>query len=211
MGARKWAFALAVFLFVLDIMILPASLPAEPQEDDVLGRIQLFVLIWSLPVFVRVALSIAVAIASLSPWHILVGQQWADGLPCPHIKGGSQWCGLGSFLVLAGWSLRLWSKVSLAALFTYQISLPSALITQGPYAWWVHPGYAGAMAHVMGIVMLLLVALKWRVQVLVVLFGVLCAVISLRIMDEETMLRKEFGAAWDAHVASRWRICPYVW
>lgn len=33
----------------------------------------------------------------------------------------------------------------------------------------------------------------------------------LRIRDEETVLEKHFGSAWDRYKATRWRVIPLLW
>jgi hypothetical protein len=208
---RGLAFALSMFLFLLDIMILPAPLPAETQKDDFLGKLPLLASMWSLPVSIRTGLAFATAIGSLKPWSALVGKQWASGQPCPNIPGSQSWHAMGCVLVLAGWGLRLWSKLTLADFFTYQISLPTDLITDGPYRYWAHPSYAGAIGHVMGTVMLLLVTMKRRVPIGMALFAILCAILIVRVIDEEKMLLQHFGEKWEAHVLSRCRLFPYIW
>ena len=114
-------------------------------------------------------------------------------------------------MVLLGWGLRQWAKRTLAASFTYVISNPEELITTGPYRWWVHPGYAGIVTHVVGLVMIAALPCSHPLAITASMTAVVLALVFLRINDEETMLASAYEVRWVAHVATRWRLVPFLY
>jgi protein-S-isoprenylcysteine O-methyltransferase Ste14 len=209
---REASFSFTLFLILIDVLIPPVELPAEPHDEDAL--VSLFfvvVFLWRLPLGLRVGLAGAASIAGLQLWRKCVGGRWASGKPCPEVSAGFFWQLFGGLLVVGGWGLRAWSKIVLGESFKYQIAAPDELIVAGPYAVWIHPSYAGFMAQLFGALMLLFVTLRRRVPILLTVFTVALAVLYLRILDEEAMLQQHFADAWAAHRASRWRLVPYVW
>ena len=141
----------------------------------------------------------------LLPWRAAVGSEWASGR---HVKGETErWCGVAYLLVSLGWGQRLWAKLTLASLFTYRIAPPDRLITSGPYAVWVHPSYSGAILHVTGLLMLLLVTFQRRRLALGCLVSLALAIIAVRVREEEAMLQEHFGeAAWQQHIWGKCRL-----
>ena len=139
----------------------------------------------------------------------------------------------GVTLNIAGAVLRAWSFKTLGVFFTGPVFIrrDQRLITTGPYAFVRHPSYTGALAVVVGPVLALFVSkgsyaahalatdawwslparaafwalMAWRV----VVTGYL---LPRRAMDEDRLLREEFGEEWEVY-AQRvpYRMFPYIW
>jgi protein-S-isoprenylcysteine O-methyltransferase Ste14 len=147
--------------------------------------------------------------AFLAPLRIrAVGTSWSAA---PGREWRWRWVMAGTSTALLGWGLRKWAKQTLAGAFTYIISNPKELVTTGPYQWWVHPGYAGVIAHVTGLVMLAAVSCSHPFAITVCSVAFAVALVLLRIQDEETMLAATHHAQWAAHIETRWRLMPFVW
>ncbi|KAI9175953.1 hypothetical protein H9P43_006317 [Blastocladiella emersonii ATCC 22665] len=116
---------------------------------------------------------------------------------------------IASVLVFAGAYLRIWAFETLADHFTYTVRIfdEHKLIGTGPYARLIHPSYTGLI--VAGLAYAFFMGFR-GLRFLAVCAAVFGAA-HLRIVDEEVALREHFGGAWDAHVATRWRLVPYVW
>lgn len=106
----------------------------------------------------------------------------------------------GSFL-LAGLLMRLWSN-------GYAIKL-GRLTTSGPYAFVRNPLYLGTALILLGVFLMLKVILLG-----VIFFGVMAAVYTRTIRNEEKMLADKFGAAYldyRARVPAMWpALRPYA-
>ena len=140
---------------------------------------------------------------------------------------------LGVAVNTAGAAIRTWSFKTLGKFFTGKIDLhrDHELVTAGPYAFVRHPSYTGSIAVVIGnIVALLLSEGSYAAQVLTTgawwavltrsavwaLMGwrVVATVYLLpsRAMDEDRLLREEFGERWEAYARrTPYRIFPYIW
>ena len=134
---------------------------------------------------------------------------------------------LGCLMTGVSGALRWACYKTLGSLFTYEVTLREEhrLVTNGPYAFVRHPSYSGV---VLGVVGTLLVhfghgswwaqagwfstlrgqayALGWCVMEAYVLWSILC-----RAPTEDALLRKEFGAEWDAWAARvPYRVIPGI-
>ena len=164
--------------------------------------------VWGLPLPLQygVAAALTATVALIrrkitgSAWSVAPGRKW-------------RWRSLitATTMVLLGWGLRQWAKRTLAASFTYVISNPEELITTGPYRWWVHPGYAGIVTHVVGLVMIAALPCSHPLAITASMTAVVLALVFLRINDEETMLASAYEVRWVAHVATRWRLVPFLY
>ena len=115
-----------------------------------------------------------------------------------------------------GWLTRTWAKITLGNMFTYQISIPkTTLITTQPYKYIIHPGYFGAIIHILGLSIMISSGIrrgKWRgIGGVVIVMAMAIGSICVRILEEEKMLEGAFGEVWAEHAASRWHMIPFVW
>ena len=199
--------ALVLFLLSVDITSPPAKLPEAVDGADLLGLI--FDRVWRLSQPQQVLLAAAATPATImwsSFWlRLTFGQDRCK-------SSAEAWSAAGLLVALAGWALRQWAKVELADKFQYQIAAPASLMSGGPYAWLVHPGYMGSYFHVTGATMLLAAGCGQRRAPLTVAVLALAVAVQgrIRIAPEEGLLQAQFGDMWTAHVQSRWRLLAYA-
>lgn len=103
------------------------------------------------------------------------------------------WVGLAVALAGLGWAA--WARYCLGANWSSAVMLKQSheLVTRGPYRWMWHPIYTGIATGTIGTA---LVIGEWRA--LVALAGVLTAH-GIKARQEESWLKREFGAAFEAH------------
>ena len=213
-SSKTWLFV-ALLLLMLDLFVPPADFElstkksnAAGSSNDRIGTNPIFVGIWRLP---PAAKPLGAMIATVVLWYgITMSVDMVDQtrMSSRRKSGGSIWTSVGTFVATAGWALRYWAKSTLDDLFKYQIEPPSRLITAGPFQYLVHPGYAGAMAHMLGVFILLAEPLSNRSlarAVVVVLQAIAMASMRIRVLDEELMLAEHFGDSWAVHLRDRWR------
>jgi protein-S-isoprenylcysteine O-methyltransferase Ste14 len=108
---------------------------------------------------------------------------------------------LGVAIAVVGVALRAWSMRTLGGAYTRTLRTDDQqlLVTDGPYRWVRHPGYAGSIAVWVG------AALAFHTWVAAVaVAAVLVVAYVWRIRSEEQMLAAKFGpdyAAWAARTA----------
>ncbi len=114
---------------------------------------------------------------------------------------------LGQALYAAGGLLAFWAALALGRQYTPEVTIQPdhQLITGGPFRVIRHPRYLGVTILGLGI------ALTFRSWLGVALTVLIFIVLAWRIGDEEAMLRREFGAAWDAYCRQTWRLVPFVY
>ena len=164
--------------------------------------------VWMLPFSLQCTVAVLATTTVVALRERAVGTSWSAA---PGREWRWRWVMAGTSTALLGWGLRKWAKQTLAGAFTYIISTPKELVTTGPYQWWVHPGYAGVIAHVTGLVMLAAVSCSHPFAITVCSVAFAVALVLLRIQDEETMLAATHHAQWAAHIETRWRLMPFVW
>ncbi len=149
---------------------------------------------WVIPAF----LVIGLLGAYLPAWADRVGFWTLDG-------DAVRWLGVAFFA--AGGALRLWPVAVLGRRFSGLVSIQPGheLVTTGPYSRIRHPSYLG----------LLISALGWGLAFNTVV-GVLLALANIppliaRMNAEESLLRSEFGASYDAYRAHTARLIPGVY
>jgi protein-S-isoprenylcysteine O-methyltransferase Ste14 len=113
-----------------------------------------------------------------------------------------RWAGL--VLAILGMGLIFWSGMALGRLYSPEVTLQKdhALVTDGPYRLVRHPRYLGGILQGVGL------ALLFRSWIGLVLTLVFAIIILFRIRDEEAMMRREFGAEWEAYCRKSWRLIP---
>jgi protein-S-isoprenylcysteine O-methyltransferase Ste14 len=116
-----------------------------------------------------------------------------------------RWSGL--VLVVAGFTLIVWTTVELGRQYSVYITLQQdhKLITSGPYRYIRHPRYLGVMLVALGM------ALLFRSWIALLALPFLLALLIFRLTDEEKLLREEFGPQWEAYVQRSWRLVPFVY
>jgi len=134
---------------------------------------------------------------------------------------------LGCMMTAASGALRLACYKAMGSLFTFELTLRSdhKLVTRGPYAFVRHPSYSGVVLGVMGTLLVHFGPGSWwaRAGLQNTLAGQVyamcwCAMeayvlssIMARAPAEDALLKKQFGAEWDAW-ATRvpYRVIPGV-
>ncbi|RDW78971.1 methyltransferase family protein [Aspergillus mulundensis] len=130
-------------------------------------------------------------------------------------------------LVGVGAFLRLGAYARLGRNFTYELAKPDRLTTSGIYRYLQHPSYTGMALELAGYCGLLVnwvdtpiaclvpgallgLVREWEGAFLVLGSTVFCAFFSVRIRDEEMMLRERFGAEWEVWHGKTARVIPWV-
>jgi protein-S-isoprenylcysteine O-methyltransferase Ste14 len=116
-----------------------------------------------------------------------------------------RWFGL--LLSTLGLGLVFWSGLALGRFYSQEVTLQEShrLITHGPYRLIRHPRYLGIF--IMGIGQSLL----FRSWIGIGLTALAMAVVLFRIHDEEALMRREFGAEWEAYCRNSKKMIPYLW
>ena len=115
-----------------------------------------------------------------------------------------RWTGL--IFATLGMGLIFWSGMALGRLYSPEVTLQEEhhLITNGPYRLIRHPRYLGGMIQGIGL------SLLFRSWIGLGLTLVFVIIILFRIMDEETLMSKEFGETWESYRKKSWRLVPFV-
>jgi protein-S-isoprenylcysteine O-methyltransferase Ste14 len=111
---------------------------------------------------------------------------------------------LGVAIYTAGGALRLWPVFVLGRRFSGLVAIQPGhtLVTTGIYRIIRHPSYLGLLMGSLGW------ALAFRSLVGVLLVALMIPPVLARIRSEEELLRKEFGAEYEAYRAGRSRLIP---
>ena len=115
---------------------------------------------------------------------------------------------IGACLVAAGIGLRIWAIRALGRFFRTVVVIQEdhPLVDDGPYHVLRHPSYAGTLLSVAGIG----VGLGNWLSLLAVVALTFAGFVR-RIILEESALREQFGAAYQAYARRTWRVVPLVW
>jgi len=115
--------------------------------------------------------------------------------------------------IVFGFVLRMWSVGTLGKFFTNTIGLRKEhrLVTAGPYRWLAHPSYTAAMLLNLAFYLHLRVPLVVRLALMLFLSVAWGRFLARRVRAEEALMRKHFGAEFDAYVADRFRFVPFVY
>ena len=212
---KSVAYFTAVALLNADLLFPPAALPPLVQgetQKDTLGS--LLDGLWRSSLSTRFVFWVICSVGSFLFWR-WCHCKWSD---CNHQQDRGDnyrtwwWWPFGCHCVAIGWGLRVWAKWTLRDLFSYEITLPGTLITHGPYRFLIHPGYAGIMLHILGLLVLFFDVKDKKAMIKVLsIFAIAIACCCVRILEEEAMLQVHFGEEWQIHIESRWHLCPGLW
>jgi protein-S-isoprenylcysteine O-methyltransferase Ste14 len=116
-----------------------------------------------------------------------------------------RYCGL--LLYALGTTGMHWAEAALGRFFSVDVAIQAGhqLVTRGPFRYLRHPRYASILLFSTGI------SLTFRSWGTLVLVAAMIAVLVWRIHDEEALLRRQFGAAWEAYARKSWRLLPLVY
>jgi len=116
-----------------------------------------------------------------------------------------RWSGL--LLATLGLGLIFWSGLTLGRFYSQEVTLQEdhRLITYGAYRLVRHPRYLGIFIMGTG------QSLLFRSWIGLALTVLAMAVVLFRIHDEEALMRKEFGAEWEAYCRKSNKLIPYIW
>jgi protein-S-isoprenylcysteine O-methyltransferase Ste14 len=111
---------------------------------------------------------------------------------------------LGVVLFAAGGALRIWPVFVLGRRFSGLVAIQPGhtLVTSGVYGVIRHPSYLGLLVNSLGW------AFAFRSGVGMVLTALLIPPLLARIRAEETLLRTQFGAEYEAYCARTSRLVP---
>ena len=117
--------------------------------------------------------------------------------------GEAAWVGV--VLAVLGLVVRAWAMRTLGSAYTRTLrtDVGQALVTDGPYRWIRHPGYAGSIAVWVGAS---LAFHSWLAALIVACLMVVAY--SWRIDAEERVLRDAFGDTYERYAARTSRLVP---
>ena len=113
-----------------------------------------------------------------------------------------------TILIIAGFTLRMWSYYTLHKYFTFNLAIKEDhhLIKTGPYRYLVHPSYTGQLLL---LISSLLFFRQWIPAFLVSFYAV--SRYQERIEVEEKMMEKQFGDEYKAYRKNRYRAIPFIY
>jgi protein-S-isoprenylcysteine O-methyltransferase Ste14 len=114
---------------------------------------------------------------------------------------------LGVVLFAGGGTLRMWPVFVLGRRFSGLVAIQPGhtLVTHGIYGAVRHPSYLGMLANSLGW------AFAFRSGVGMLLTALIIPPLLARIRAEETLLRTQFGAEYDAYRTGTWRLIPWIY
>ena len=114
---------------------------------------------------------------------------------------------LGVLLFAAGGALRIWPVFVLGRRFSGLVAIQPGheLVTTGIYGVIRHPSYLGLLVNSLGW------ALAFRSGVGVLLTALIVPILVARMNAEETLLRSQFGAEYDAYRSRTSRLIPGIY
>lgn len=125
-------------------------------------------------------------------------------------------------LIFIAAPVRLLAFQQLGKNFTFRLAKPQGLVTTGLYAYVQHPSYVTNIVVILvNLVMMLApggpagcwlpsAGVDWMGMVLAVFVAIAVWGVSLRVKDEEEMLRREFGREWEVWHEKTKRFVPGV-
>ncbi len=111
---------------------------------------------------------------------------------------------VGVILAGFGYAMIFWSGLALGRQYSAEVTIQKDhhLITTGLYRYIRHPRYLGILSLALGLSLVFhsWIGLGAGIPVLLILL--------LRINDEEALLSREFGQAWESYRRQSWRLIP---
>lgn len=141
---------------------------------------------------------VALASAVVAPYTDRIGLWTIDGET-------TRWAGV--IVYVLGGALRLWPVFVLGSRFSGLVAIQAGhtLETHGIYSLVRNPSYLGMLTNMVGW------GLAFRSWAGVAVGVALLVPLVARIRSEECLLRKHFGAEYDAYVARTWRLIPGIY
>jgi protein-S-isoprenylcysteine O-methyltransferase Ste14 len=138
---------------------------------------------------------------------LLVWLGYGDRRGLAALPGDGTLRGLGLGLAVLGGLVMFWSVLNLGRQYSAEVTIQTEhrLVTTGLYAAIRHPRYLGLLVLVLGS------ALVYRSWAGLAADLLLLAALLWRIRDEEAMLQREFGPAWEAYRRRTRRLLPWIW
>jgi protein-S-isoprenylcysteine O-methyltransferase Ste14 len=101
-----------------------------------------------------------------------------------------------------------WIYRALGKFYTFTIGIREnhKLVTDGPYAYIMHPGYSNQILFMVSGLCFFNISIYVTLIFLVYVFDVY----KKRIIEEENMLQKEFGSEFDSFKSTRSRLIPFI-
>jgi protein-S-isoprenylcysteine O-methyltransferase Ste14 len=222
-------YSLAIALLVAEFISIRCFMPPNPTPAQSTVHDRVFFVAGDTGINIRLFVCILlwlyhtiVALTYPSPLYLLCPQPASLN---PNLFQWSTYTTISLILIFTAGPLRLLAFRELGSNFTFRLAKPTKLITTGIYKYIQHPSYTGNII-VISTNLLLLARLDgisgcWlpesiaRSQALrYVELGVLVLavvwVVSVRVKDEEDMLRQTFGKEWEDYHARTKRFIPGV-
>ena len=113
---------------------------------------------------------------------------------------------LGVLFCTVGYLLIFWSGLTLGRQYSAEVTIQKdhQLITTGPYHLIRHPRYLGILLVGFGY------SLLFHSWLGLVFTATAKGLILFRIRDEEELMHKHFGNAWEEYCRQSWRLFPYL-
>ncbi|GIJ89088.1 hypothetical protein Asppvi_008017 [Aspergillus pseudoviridinutans] len=190
----------------------------------------------------NVAINASRAVVLISAYHALIALFYPPNSTtgilsaiCPHPENlnletltWSPTVLLSLLAIASGSAIRLSAFGGLGRNFTFYLSVPDRLVTNGVYTYVQHPSYtglalvglgcAGLFCRWDGAVGACLLSKDvierlggWGMTVVGALGTVAVMVVGVRVRDEERMLREKFGREWEGWHARTARFIPGIW
>lgn len=180
----------ATALTVVISMLVASPSQSRGRADKLVARQQLTIVLMQL---------LGIATILVAPWsdrHDLVALPNVNALRV----AGVVVYGLGMILTS-------WAQVALGPQFSTAVTIQDGheLVSRGPFRVVRHPRYLGVILFHVGY------ALVFRSTLALVLSGGVALTLLWRIHDEDDLLRRELGAAWDSYARRTARLIPFVY
>jgi protein-S-isoprenylcysteine O-methyltransferase Ste14 len=114
---------------------------------------------------------------------------------------------LGLAMFAVGFALMTWAEATLGKQFSVEVAIQEQhqLITHGPFRHLRHPRYLGIILFSFGISLIFnsLPALLFAMALTLTLLW--------RVRDEENLLHRQFGPAWEKYRQHSWSLIPFIY